>query len=190
MVSAYATFANKGVYTEPIFVTRIEDRHGNVIANFVPNSQDQISAETAYTMLDMLKGVVYEGTAIRLTWAYGMYKMDVGGKTGTSQKGRDAWFIGVLPNIVAGAWVGGEDQYIHLRSRGEGSVMALPIVAEFFNHLFKEPSLGVTKSDKFERPIGMDEFDCSDMSGSSSSKKIDKQSQDTDIEKEIDLDFF
>ncbi len=186
MVSTYSTFANKGVYTEPIFVTRIEDRHGNVIANFTPNSQDQISAETAYTMLQMLKNVVYEGTAIRLTWAYGMYRMDIGGKTGTSQRGRDAWFIGVLPKLVAGAWVGGEDQYIHPRSRGEGSVMALPIVAEFFNAVFKDKTLGVTKQDKFEKPFGMEDFNCDEPTAKTT------ESEETEVKKEeeIELDFF
>ncbi|MFR9620384.1 MAG: transglycosylase domain-containing protein [Rikenellaceae bacterium] len=160
VVSTYATFANKGVYTEPIFVTRIEDRQGNVIANFVPKSQDAISERTAYTMLEMLKDVVKGGTAVRLTWAYGFRNMDIGGKTGTSQKNRDAWFVGVTPKIVAGAWVGGEDQLVHLESGGEGNVMALPIVGEFLTRVYDDETLNITRKDKFTRPLGMPNYDC------------------------------
>ncbi len=159
VASTYATFANKGVYTEPIFVTRIEDKKGNTIATFAPKSQDAIGEKTAYTMLQMLQGVVKRGTAIRLTWAYGMYNVEIGGKTGTSQKNRDAWFVGVTPNLVVASWVGGEDQLIHLKSRGEGSVMALPIVGEFLTSLHKEPQLGVSRNDKFTKPLGMPDFD-------------------------------
>ncbi|MFI3269107.1 MAG: transglycosylase domain-containing protein [Rikenellaceae bacterium] len=159
VASTYATFANRGVYTEPIFVTRIEDRKGNIIASFVPKSQDAINEKTAYTMLQMLQGVVKRGTAVRLTWAYGMYNMEIGGKTGTSQKNRDAWFVGVTPNLVVASWVGGEDQLIHLKSRGEGSVMALPIVGEFLTSIYKEPKFGISKRDKFTKPIGMPDFD-------------------------------
>ncbi len=160
VVSTYATFANKGVYTEPIFVTRIEDRQGNVIANFAPKTQDAISERTAYTMLNMLEDVVKGGTAVRLTWAYGMSKVQIGGKTGTSQKNRDAWFIGVAPKIVAGAWVGGEDQVVHLESGGEGNVMALPIVGEFLNRVYDDPSLGISRKDIFTRPAGMPNYNC------------------------------
>ncbi len=155
VASTYSTFANKGVYTEPIFVTRIEDKQGNVISSFVPQSQDAISEKTAYTMVKMLENVVNGGTAVRLTWAYGMYNTEIGGKTGTSQKNRDAWFVAVAPKIVAASWVGGEDQVVHLKSRGEGSVMALPIVGEFLTSVFKDSTLGISKSDKFARPNGV-----------------------------------
>lgn len=155
VASTYSTFANKGVYTEPIFVTRIEDKQGNTISTFVPKSQDAISEKTAYTMIKMLEDVVNGGTAVRLTWGYGMYNVEIGGKTGTSQKNRDAWFVAVAPKLVAASWVGGEDQVVHLKSRGEGSVMALPIVGEFLTSVYKDSSLGISKSDKFSRPNGV-----------------------------------
>ena len=131
MVGAYSTFANRGVHTEPIFVTRIEDRHGNVLAEFSPTSTVAISEHTAYTMVDMLRTVVQRGTGVRMGWAYGMTDVEVGGKTGTSQENRDAWFMCVAPNLVGGVWVGGEDQSVHLSAKGEGSVVALPIYGEF-----------------------------------------------------------
>ena len=131
LASAFSTFANEGVHTDPIFVTRIEDRQGNLIASFIPQSQDAVSERTAYTMLTMLQGVVNSGTAGRLKWQFGFEDMEIGGKTGTSNKNRDAWFVCVAPKLVTSAWVGGEDQSVHRISGGEGSVMALPIVGEF-----------------------------------------------------------
>ncbi len=160
MVSAYSTFANEGVHIDPIFVTRIEDRQGNLISSFVPTSQDAISERTAYSMLEMLQNVVNSGTAVRMNWAYGMSGVEVGGKTGTSQKNRDAWFMCVLPNLVMGSWVGGEDQVVHLQARGEGSVMALPIVGEFLNRVYDNGKLGISKEDKFKRPANMPKYNC------------------------------
>ncbi|MFR9524485.1 MAG: transglycosylase domain-containing protein [Rikenellaceae bacterium] len=161
LVGAYSTFVNQGVYTEPIFVTRIEDRQGNVISTFVPQSQDAISEKTAYTMLGMLQGVVKGGTASRLNWAYDMADVEVGGKTGTSQRNRDAWFMCVTPRLVAGAWVGGEDQFVHLLARGEGSVMALPIVGSFFDKVYDNPNLDISRNDRFVRPANAVTYNCS-----------------------------
>ncbi len=141
-----------GVHTDAIFVTRIEDRQGNVIASFIPPSQDAVSERTAYTMLSMLQGVVKGGTAGRLKWQFGFDDVEIGGKTGTSNKNRDAWFVGVAPRLVAGAWVGGEDQAVHLVARGEGSVVALPIVGEFLKSVYDNGTLGVSRIDKFVRP--------------------------------------
>uniref|UniRef100_UPI0040565501 transglycosylase domain-containing protein n=1 Tax=Alistipes sp. TaxID=1872444 RepID=UPI0040565501 len=160
MVSAFSTFANEGVHNDPIFVTRIEDRQGNLIASFIPQSQDAISEETAYTMLQMLKKVVTNGTASRLRYAYGMEGVELGGKTGTSQKNRDAWFMCIAPKLAMGAWVGGEDQSVHLSSRGEGGVVALPIVGDFLRRVHNDSSLGVSREDLFPRPIGAPAFDC------------------------------
>ena len=161
MVSAFSTFANEGVHNDPIFVTRIEDRQGNLIASFIPQSQDAISEQTAYTMLQMLKKVVTNGTASRLRYAYGMEGVELGGKTGTSQKNRDAWFMCVAPKLAMGAWVGGEDQSVHLTARGEGGVVALPIVGDFLQRVHNDASLGITRDDLFTRPIGATNFDCS-----------------------------
>ncbi len=160
LVSAFSTFANEGVHNDPIFVTRIEDRQGNLIASFIPQSQDAISERTAYAMLGMLQGVVRAGTANRLQWMFNLQGVEIGGKTGTSQKNRDAWFMCVAPKIVAGAWVGGEDQAVHLTSRGEGGVVALPIVGEFLTKIYNDGRLGISREDQFIRPAVMPHYDC------------------------------
>ena len=162
MVGAYSTFANRGVHTEPIFVTRIEDKHGNVLAEFSPTSTVAISEQTAYTMLGMLRTVVERGTGVRLGWAYGMSGIEVGGKTGTSQENRDAWFMCVAPNLVGGVWVGGEDQSVHLADKGEGSAVALPVYGEFLKRVMEDGTLGVTREDTFHRPAGAKDYDCWD----------------------------
>lgn len=158
LVGAYGTFANRGVHVDPIFVTRIEDRHGNVLANFTSPSQDAISEQSAYTMLGMLKRVVNAGTAGRIR-ALGL-QADMGGKTGTSQKNSDAWFVGVTPKLVAGAWVGGEDRSIHLSSGGEGSRIALPIFANFMKKVYGDSKLGITEKDQFPIPVNAVSYDC------------------------------
>lgn len=158
LVGAYGTFANRGVHVDPIFVTRIEDRHGNVLANFTSPSQDAISEQSAYTMLGMLKRVVNAGTAGRIR-ALGL-KADMGGKTGTSQKNSDAWFVGVTPKLVAGAWVGGEDRSIHLSSGGEGSRIALPIFANFMKKVYGDSKIGITEKDQFPIPVNAVSYDC------------------------------
>ena len=158
LVGAYGTFANRGVHVDPIFVTRIEDRHGNVLANFTSPSQDAISEQSAYTMLGMLKRVVNAGTAGRIR-ALGL-KADMGGKTGTSQKNSDAWFVGVTPKLVAGAWVGGENRSIHLSSGGEGSRIALPIFANFMKKVYGDSKLGITEKDQFPIPVNAVSYDC------------------------------
>jgi len=163
LTSAFTTFANQGVHNDAIFVTRIEDRQGNLIASFIPQSQDAVSERTAYTMLTMLQGVVTGGTAGRLRWQFGLDGVEIGGKTGTSNKNRDAWFVGVAPRLVAGAWVGGEDQAVHLISRGEGSVMALPIVGDFLKQVYDDGGLGVTRADRFTRPALMPRYDCDEL---------------------------
>ncbi|MGN0092262.1 MAG: penicillin-binding transpeptidase domain-containing protein, partial [Alistipes sp.] len=160
LVGAYATFANEGVHNTPIFVTRIEDRQGNPISTFASSSQDAVSRETAYTMLTMLKNVITAGTGRRMTWQFGFKDMDIAGKTGTSNNNRDAWFMCITPRLVAGAWVGGEDQSVHLRRGGEGSVMALPIVGDFLTRVYNDASLHISRTDTFTRPPLWQGFDC------------------------------
>lgn len=160
MVSAYSTFVNEGVYNSPLFVTHIEDRQGNIISTFANTSQEAISKETAYTMLQMLKGVISGGTGGRMIYQFGFRDMDLGGKTGTSNDNKDAWFMCVTPNIVAGAWVGAEDQKVHLRRGGEGSVMALPIVGDFLTRVYNDPTLKINREDKFPVPFGWRESIC------------------------------
>ncbi len=160
LASAYSTFVNEGVHTDPIFVTRIEDRQGNLISSFISQSQDAINKQTAYTMLTMLQRVITAGTGGRLVWQFGMKDMEIGGKTGTSNENRDAWFMCVTPNLVAGSWVGGEDQSVHFPAGGEGSIMALPIVGEFLTKVYADPRLGLSRNAKFTRPEGWEPYDC------------------------------
>ena len=165
MVGAYCTFVNDGIYNTPIFVTRIEDRHGNIISSFTPSSHDAISKEVAYTMITMMRNVITKGTGSRLVRAYGMGGVDIAGKTGTTNKNRDAWFICVTPNVAIGSWVGAEDQTVSLTRGGEGSVMALPIVGEFLKKTHQDPNIKVNRSDKFNPPLGYKEQKCNESSG-------------------------
>ena len=143
ITSAYTTFANQGVHIDPIAITRIEDREGNVLVEYHPEyRQEVISPETAYIMTDMMRGVVrggegYNGTGVRLRNVYGV-RQDIAGKTGTTQNSADNWFIAMTPHIVMGAWVGGEDRRIRFPtdlnySIGQGARTALPIVGTFIN---------------------------------------------------------
>lgn len=152
LVASFSTFANHGVHTEPLFVTRIEDKQGNVLSSFSPASHDAISERTAYTMLDMLQSVVSAGTAGRLRYQFNIMGQ-VGGKTGTTNNNADAWFVGVAPKIAGGAWVGGEERPTHLLSRGEGGVAALPIFGLFMQKVYADTSLGISPEDKFAPPI-------------------------------------
>ena len=163
MVGAYSVFANEGVYKTPIFVTRIEDKSGNVIASFTAPSRDAISKDEAYTMITMMQGVITEGTGARLIHSYGMKDVDVAGKTGTSNDNRDGWFICVTPRLVAGTWVGADDQNVFLKkSKAKGgravggSTIALPIVGEFLKRVYADENLenNISKSDKFACPEG------------------------------------
>ncbi len=162
MVSAYSTFANEGVYNTPIFVTHIEDRQGNLISSFTSSSQDAISKESAYTMLTMMQNVITSGTGRRMVWGYDMQGVDIAGKTGTTNENRDAWFMGITPMLVAGAWVGAEDQSVTLGRRGEGSVMALPIVGDFLRRVHNDPNINIDKTDKFVRPASWQAVECED----------------------------
>ncbi len=164
LVSAYCTFANKGVYNEPLIVTRIEDRNGNVIANFQTQSREAISENTAYMMIDMLRGVVNEagGTAGRLRGRYHL-NMEIGGKTGTTQNQSDGWFVGVTPYLVGGAWVGCSERTMRFSSLayGQGASMALPIFGLFMQKVYADSTINLPK-DRFPVPAGFDvELDCS-----------------------------
>lgn len=153
MVGGYATFANKGVYSQPIFVTRIEDSNGNLISNFTANHKEVIDEKTAFLMMSLLKGVVEQGTGRRLRWTYGMTN-EIGGKTGTSQNQSDGWFMGVTPNLVSGVWVGGEERSIHFDGiyLGQGANMALPIWAEYMQRVYADSTLYYSTDDTFEEP--------------------------------------
>lgn len=156
MVSAYTAFPNKGIRVAPLFVTRIEDSDGNVLATFSPEMQEVISASSAYKMLVMLRAVVNEGTGGRVR-RLGV-KADMGGKTGTTNFNADGWFMGFTPSLVSGAWVGGEDRDIHFDTmlHGQGASMALPIWAKYMVKVLGDKSLGYDENEKFQLPEGFD----------------------------------
>lgn len=153
MVSAYTTFPNNGIRVSPLFVTRIEDNEGNVIAKFQPRMTEVISSESAYKMLVELMAVVDEGTAGRLRYMFNI-PGEIGGKTGTTNRNSDAWFMGFSPQLVSGVWVGGEDRDIHFDSMrmGQGATMALPIWAYFMKKVYRDQSLPYDSTAVFDVP--------------------------------------
>ena len=168
MVGAYGTFANKGIYVEPIMITRIEDKNGTVLYEVVPKTQDVLSEESAYVTLNLLKGVTEGGSGQRLrhnvvvdNYAYDAvvtgypyeFKNPIAGKTGTTQNHSDGWFMGMVPNLVTGVWVGGEDRAVHFEdiAYGQGASMALPIWAMYMKAAYEKEELGISLED-FEAP--------------------------------------
>lgn len=161
MVSAYTAFVNKGIRTAPLFVTRIEDNDGNVLATFSPQVNEVISESSAYKMLVMLRAVINEGTGGRVRRLYHI-TADMGGKTGTTNNNSDGWFMGFTPSLVSGCWVGGEERDIHFdrMADGQGASMALPIWGIYMNKVYADKTLGYSQEEKFDIP---DEFDpCKD----------------------------
>ena len=156
MVSAYTAFPNKGIRVAPLFVTRIEDNDGNVLATFAPEMQEVISVSSAYKMLVMLRAVVNEGTGGRVR-RLGV-KADMGGKTGTTNYNADGWFMGFTPSLVSGCWVGGEDRDIHFDTmlHGQGASMALPIWTKYMVKVLGDKSLGYDENETFQLPESYD----------------------------------
>jgi penicillin-binding protein 1A len=136
-----------------MFVTRIVDNEGNVVARFTPRMNEVLSGDAADKMIYMLKGVVDGGTASRLRFRYGL-TAELGGKTGTTNNNSDAWFMGVAPRLVSGCWVGGDDRDIHFDTMtlGQGAAMALPIYAYFMRRVYGDAHLGYTQEEKFDLP--------------------------------------
>ncbi|MFM2017705.1 MAG: hypothetical protein RL007_1361 [Bacteroidota bacterium] len=163
MVGANSTFANKGTWIEPTFITRIEDRNGKVLEEFIPSSREVMSEEKAFLMVSLMEGVVSSGTGVRLRYKYNL-NTPIAGKTGTTQNNSDGWFIGLTPDLVGGAWVGGEDRSVHFdnTSEGQGASMALPIWAYFFQRVYADKSIKISKGafEKPKRKMLMD-LDCS-----------------------------
>lgn len=156
MVSAYTAFPNKGIRVAPLFVTRIEDNEGNVLATFSPEMQEVISTANAYKMLVMMRAVINEGTGNRVR-RLGV-KADMGGKTGTSNENADGWFIGYTPSLVSGCWVGGDEYDIHFDAMryGQGAATALPIWAKYMVKVFADKTLGYDENERFQLPDGFD----------------------------------
>jgi len=153
MVSGYTVFANHGIRIEPIYVTRIEDRYGNIIDTFSPQVSEIINEDACYKMLSMLQGVIDGGTGGRIRRDFGI-TVSMGGKTGTTQNHSDGWFMGFTPSLVGGVWVGGEDRDIHFdrMSEGQGATMALPIMGMFLQKIYNDSILGYSSTERFEIP--------------------------------------
>ncbi|HSR59328.1 MAG TPA: transglycosylase domain-containing protein [Robiginitalea sp.] len=178
MVGAYGAFANQGVYVKPVMVTRIEDKNGAVLYEYTPETRDVLSKDVAYAMVDLMKGVTEGGSGTRLRGSGNknntVYKEvvtgypyeftnPIAGKTGTTQNQSDGWFIGMVPNLVTGVWVGGEERATHFKSiaYGQGASMALPIWGLYMRQNYQDPELYVSQED-FERPEELSiRVDCS-----------------------------
>lgn len=162
MVGAMSTFANKGVYVKPIFITKIEDKNGNIIETFKAEQHEAMDEVTAYKMIELMKGVVYEGTGVRLRYKYGL-RNPIAGKTGTTQNQSDGWFMGITPDLTTGIWTGAEDRSVHFKTitLGQGSNMALPIWALYMQKVYADPTLHISQGD-FQKPLSnVDlDFDC------------------------------
>jgi len=202
MLGAYGTFVNKGVYVKPVIVTRIEDKNGTVLYEFVPETKDVLSEETAYTVVNLMEGVTQSGSGRRLRtkgaekwnkmydeiitgYPY-EFKNPIAGKTGTTQNNSDGWFIGMVPNLISGAWVGGEDRQIRFASTkyGQGASMALPIWGSFMKKCYADKSLSVSDG-KFPKPEEMSiNVDCS-----KTTTKDSNDTKDPDDDKIDGIDF-
>ncbi len=196
MVGAYGAFANQGVYVKPVTVTRIEDRNGTVLYEYVPKTKDVLSKEVAYTMLNLMQGVTEGGSGTRLRHSYQkkttVYKEiitgypygftnPIAGKTGTTQNQSDGWFMGMVPNLVTGVWVGGDDKPIHFGSitYGQGASMALPIWGLYMKKNYENEELGISDG-AFPKPSNMSiDLDCN---------KIKKETQENVDPDDGDLD--
>ena len=192
MVGAYNTFANKGMYVEPMMILRIEDKNGTVLADFTPKTKEVLSEESAYTVINLLEGVTEAGSGIRLRTSWAKYPDDVvtgypykftnpiAGKTGTTQNQSDGWFMGIVPNLTTGVWVGAEDRAAHFADigRGQGASMALPIWALYMQKCYANKELEI--SDKaFEKPDNLTiELDCKKFNGEDSEEKAEDPTND------------
>lgn len=158
MVSAYSAFANKGMRSEPIFVTAITDNNGNVIARFSPRQNEAISEKAYYRILSILLNVVDSGTGSRLRRAPYALTAQTGGKTGTTNYNADGWFMGFTPELVTGVWVGGDERYIHFNTMadGQGAEMALPIYGKYMKKIYGDRHLSLDQNAKFVFPPDLD----------------------------------
>jgi len=179
MVGAYSTFANKGVYTKPVMITHIEDKNGTILYQFTPESRDVLSEEAAYVTVNLMEGVTQSGSGARLRgkgrdkWRADYREVITGypyeftntiaGKTGTTQNQSDGWFMGMVPNLVTGVWVGAEDRAAHFASitYGQGAAMALPMWGMYMKSCYADEELNISKGE-FEKPKNLSiEVDCS-----------------------------
>jgi penicillin-binding protein 1A len=178
MVGAYSAFANQGVYTKPVMVTSIEDKNGTILYQFKPKTRDVLSEETAYVAVQLMQGVTQSGSGASLRHTYKRNRAEykevvtgypyeltnpIAGKTGTTQNQSDGWFMGMVPNLVTGVWVGAEDRAAHFKSitYGQGAVMALPIWGIYMKSCYADEDLGISK-EEFQEPKNLSiNVDCS-----------------------------
>ena len=163
MLGAYSTFADKGLSSKPIFITRIEDKSGNILQEFSPEKKEVLDEQTAYVMIELMRGVISQGTGKKLRYKYDL-NTDIVGKTGTTQNQSDAWFMGLTPDLIAGVWCGCDDRFVRFRSitYGQGAVLALPVWAKFFQKVYADKSLDIDLLKKFTPPENMNVvLDCS-----------------------------
>lgn len=179
MTGAMNTFTNKGVYIEPIFITHIEDKNGNLLETFIPKQNEAMSEETAYLMLELMKGVVRYGTGIRLRLKYKL-ENPIAGKTGTTNNHSDGWFMGLTPDLTTGIWVGCEDRAAHFRTLylGQGANMALPIWALYIKKIYADSTLNISQED-FEKPLKelTVEVDCEKFESTNNKNVIDLEDE-------------
>ncbi|MAP99790.1 MAG: penicillin-binding protein [Flavobacteriaceae bacterium] len=199
MVAAYSAFANKGVYTKPVFIERIEDKNGTVLFEYQPITKDVLSEEAAYVTVNLLEGVTKSGSGIRLRTNYSAnnpvfkkiitgypyeFTNPIAGKTGTTQNQSDGWFIGMVPNLVTGVWVGAEDRSVHFNNiaYGQGASMALPIWGVYMKSIYNDSTLMISK-ESFERPkkLGID-LDCYDFRLNNLGEKVVSPGDLSDID--------
>jgi penicillin-binding protein 1A len=189
MVGAYSTFANQGIYVKPVMVTRIEDKNGRALYEVVPETQDVLSEEVAYVTINLMQGVTQHGSGARLRHA-GLEKSNyvyekvvtgypyvfenpIAGKTGTTQKQSDGWFMGMVPNLATGVWVGGEDRSIHFKeiAFGQGATMALPIWGSYMKSLYERPELGISTEDFIPPEVLTIAVDCGEITDANQKEK-------------------
>lgn len=192
MLWSYTMFPNSGMNTQPIMISKVEDRYGNLLQSFVPQQQEIIDEHTAFKMVKLMQGVVDGGTGSRLRNRYGV-RGDQAGKTGTTNNQADAWFIGYSPQLLAGAWVGCDDRFLRFSStaQGQGAAAALPIYALFMKKAINDPNTGITASAKFEAPdnfVNCDGISDSDFYYGSDDSYGSGDDEEEDIPEEIPLD--
>ena len=178
MVAAYNTFPSRGVYVTPLFVTRIEDRQGNVLSEFTNRKREAIAESTAYLMVNLMEGVVQGGTASRLRYRYNLTG-EIAGKTGTTNDNSDGWFIGYTPTLVAGVWTGAEDRQVHFQSitYGQGAHMSLPTWGIFMKKVLADGTLGISADDRFVAPAGeFSGLDCT--GGDNDASEVDQSKEE------------
>ena len=158
MLQAYSMFPGRGFNVKPMYITRIEDKNGNVLATYTPQRKEVISDVTAYYIISMMEGVVRSGTGRRM-WSYGVHG-SIAGKTGTTNDNSDAWFMGYTPQLLCGVWAGCDDRFIRFSNttNGQGASAALPVWAYFYNKVEHDKTLPYTDTADFAKPdVGIDE---------------------------------